>query len=70
MPDLKPLYSSVLGTTEAHDIQESELAARVDTKRPLTAIESVAGADVSYELRGKWLPPRKMQNGRTDHESR
>ena len=25
------------------------------SRRPLTSFETVAGADISYELRGKWL---------------
>jgi deoxyribonuclease V len=32
-----------------------ELADRVDITRALPAVETIAGADVSYELRGKWL---------------
>ena len=32
-----------------------ELAARVDTTRPLAEVRTVGGADVSYDLGGKWL---------------
>jgi deoxyribonuclease V len=43
-----------LTTAEARDLQ-LRLAARVDTNRPLPAYETVAGADVSYDMRAKWL---------------
>ena len=36
-------------------ICSSMLAARVDRTRVLPPIETVAGADVSYQIRGKWL---------------
>jgi deoxyinosine 3'endonuclease (endonuclease V) len=44
-----------LSTAEARDLQV-ELAARVDRTRPLKKrYKTVAGADVSYDLQGKWL---------------
>jgi deoxyribonuclease V len=54
VPRIKPLHSWDLTTAEARDIQ-LQLAARVDAARALPPFETVAGADVSYELRGKWL---------------
>ena len=61
MPEVETLHSWDLSTAEARDLQ-LELAARVDRTRALPPIETVAGADVSYELRGKWLYA-------ADHES-
>ncbi len=49
-----PLHSWDLTTAEARDLQ-LRLAARVDSNRPLPACETVAGADVSYDKRSKWL---------------
>jgi len=43
-----------LTTAEARDLQ-LRLAAAVDARRPLPRYTTVAGADVSYDLRGKWL---------------
>jgi len=54
VPPVKTLHSWDLSTPQARDLQ-LELAARVNVTRPLTSFETVAGADVSYELRGKWL---------------
>ena len=54
MPPVETLHSWDLSTQQARDLQ-LELAARVDVTRPLTSMETVAGADISYELRGKWL---------------
>jgi deoxyribonuclease V len=34
---------------------QEELAGRVDSTRPLAEVKTVAGADVSFDLRGKWL---------------
>jgi deoxyribonuclease V len=51
---LKALHSWDLSTTAARDLQ-LELAALVDSTRPLKKYKTVAGADVSYDLRGKWL---------------
>jgi deoxyribonuclease V len=48
------LHSWNLSTVQARDLQ-LELAGRVDSKRPLPPYATVAGADVSYDLRGKWL---------------
>jgi deoxyribonuclease V len=48
------LHSWDLSTTEARDLQ-LRLAARIDANRPLPAYETVAGADVSYDKRAKWL---------------
>jgi deoxyribonuclease V len=52
--EVETLHSWDLSTAEARDLQ-LDLAARVDRTRVLPAIETVAGADVSYEIRGKWL---------------
>ncbi len=54
MPEVETLHSWDLSTAEARDLQLN-LAARVDRSRPMASVETVAGADVSYELRGKWL---------------
>jgi deoxyribonuclease V len=54
MPDVETLHSWDVSTAEARDLQ-LELAARVDRSRTMPPIETVAGADVSYDLRGKWL---------------
>jgi len=43
-----------LSTTQARDLQ-LRLAAQVDATRPLPPYSTVAGADVSYDRRGKWL---------------
>jgi deoxyribonuclease V len=43
-----------LTTAEARDLQ-LRLAARVDSTRELANYATVAGADVSYQIRGKWL---------------
>jgi deoxyribonuclease V len=51
---VKILHSWELTTAEARDLQ-LELASRVDSSRPLPKCETIAGADVSYDLRGKWL---------------
>ena len=51
MPDL---HSWDLTTAEARDLQ-LRLAAQVDAQRPLPAYETIAGADVSYDRRAKWL---------------
>jgi deoxyribonuclease V len=54
MPEVETLHSWDVSTAEARDLQ-LELAARVDRSPAMLPIETVAGADVSYELRGKWL---------------
>jgi deoxyribonuclease V len=54
VPEVQKLHSWDLSTAEARDLQ-LELAARVDSTRALETYETVAGADVSYDLRGKWL---------------
>ncbi|MFI5454235.1 MAG: deoxyribonuclease V [Isosphaerales bacterium] len=48
------LHSWDLTTAEARDLQ-LRLAAAVDARRPLPRYTTLAGADVSYDLRGKWL---------------
>jgi deoxyribonuclease V len=48
------LHTWDLTTAEARDLQ-LELAGKVDSKRALPQYTTVAGADVSYNLRGKWL---------------
>ena len=54
MPPVETLHSWDLTTTEARELQ-LRLAARVDRAGTLPHLGTVAGADVSYELRGKWL---------------
>jgi deoxyribonuclease V len=54
VPSVKTIHSWDLSTQQARDLQ-LELAARVNQSQPLTSFETVAGADISYELRGKWL---------------
>jgi deoxyribonuclease V len=54
MLEVETLHSWDVSTAEARDLQ-LDLAARVDRSRVLRPVETVAGADVSYELRGKWL---------------
>ena len=54
MPGVAALHSWDLDTRQARSLQE-ELAGKVDVTRPLTEVKMVAGADVSYNLRGKWL---------------
>jgi deoxyribonuclease V len=54
MPEVETLHSWNVSTAEARDLQ-LDLAARVDRSRAMAPIETVAGADVSYDLRGKWL---------------
>jgi deoxyribonuclease V len=48
------LHSWDLTTAQARDLQ-LRLAAQVDSQRDLPPYERVAGADVSYQLRGQWL---------------
>ena len=54
MPPVERLHSWDLTTTEARELQ-LRLATRVDRAGTLPPLGTVAGADVSYELRGKWL---------------
>jgi deoxyribonuclease V len=54
VPEIKRLHSWDLSTAEARDLQV-ELAPRVDATRSLKSYKTIAGADVSYDLRGKWL---------------
>jgi deoxyribonuclease V len=54
MPKVPMLHSWDLDPTQARDLQK-ELAARVDTSRPLPPPRTVAGADVSFDLGGRWL---------------
>jgi deoxyribonuclease V len=54
MPRVAALHSWDLDTKHARSLQE-ELAGKVDVTRPLGEVKLVAGADVSYNLRGKWL---------------
>jgi deoxyribonuclease V len=47
-------HSWDLNTAEARDLQR-RLAASVDATRPLAPIKTLAGADVSYDRRDRWL---------------
>ncbi len=48
------LHSWALTTMEARELQR-RLASSVDTSRPLVPIKTLAGADVSYDKRDRWL---------------
>jgi deoxyribonuclease V len=48
------LHSWEVTTAEARDLQV-RLAAQIDTSRPLKAYKTIAGADVSYDKRARWL---------------
>ena len=54
MDQTTDLHSWDLTTAEARDLQ-LKLAAQVDATCPLNAYERIAGADVSYDKRAKWL---------------
>lgn len=54
MQEVESPHSWDLTTAEARDLQV-RLAARLQTKSKLPPLDTVAGADVSYDLRGKWL---------------
>ncbi len=54
MPSVPVLHSWDLDTEEASKLQLA-LAALVDTTWPLAEVRTVGGADVSYDLQGKWL---------------
>ena len=54
MPRKSDLHSWDLTTAEARDLQ-LRLASQVDSTRPLPPYSTVAGADVSYDRRGRWL---------------
>ncbi|MGC1722057.1 MAG: endonuclease V, partial [Isosphaeraceae bacterium] len=54
MPKVLVLHSWDLDTQQARELQ-LELAARIDATRPLAEVRTVGGADVSYDLGGKWL---------------
>ncbi len=54
MPRVPVLHSWDLDTGQARELQ-LELAGRVDVTRPLGEVATVGGADVSYDLGGKWL---------------
>ena len=54
VPKVPVLHSWDLDTQQARGLQ-LELAARVDATRPLAEVRTVGGADVSYDLGGKWL---------------
>ena len=48
------LHSWDVDPRQARELQQT-LAARLDATRPLPPVKIVGGADVSYNLRGKWL---------------
>ena len=54
MPSVPVLHPWDLDTGQARGLQ-LELAGRVDVTRPLGEVARVGGADVSYDLGGKWL---------------
>jgi deoxyribonuclease V len=54
MPKVPMLHSWDLDPTQARELQK-ELATRVDTSCSLPPPRTVAGADVSYDLGGRWL---------------
>jgi deoxyribonuclease V len=54
MPKVTPLHSWDLDPKQARALQE-ELASQVDTSTPIPQPRTVAGADVSFDLGGRWL---------------
>ncbi len=54
MPEVAALHSWDLDTTQARALQ-NQLAANVVADRPVGRVETVAAADVSFDLRGRWL---------------
>jgi deoxyribonuclease V len=54
MPEVQALHSWDLDPPQASALQ-IELASRVNVSRALPSATTVAGADVSFDLRGKWL---------------
>ena len=54
VPPKRELHSWNVTTTEARDLQ-LRLATQIDTTRPLKSYKTIAGADVSYDKRAKWL---------------
>jgi deoxyribonuclease V len=54
MPTVSSLHSWDLNPSEARALQK-ELAERVDVSRPLPFVKTVAAADVSYDVGGRWL---------------
>src|SRR6516164_6972640 len=54
MPKVPMLHSWDLDPRQARELQK-ELAARVDSSRSLPPPRTVAGADVSFDLGGRWL---------------
>ena len=54
MPKVPVLHSWDLDTGQARELQ-LKLAGRVDVTRLQGAVATVGGADVSYDLGGKWL---------------
>ncbi len=54
MDQKSELHSWEVTTAEARELQ-LRLAAQINTKPPLKAYKTIAGADVSYDKRAKWL---------------
>lgn len=54
MPKVAHLHSWDVTTTQARDLQ-IELASRVNTTKPIGPFRTIAGSDVSYNRKGKWL---------------
>jgi deoxyribonuclease V len=54
MKQVPDLHSWDLTTALARDLQ-LRLASQIDSRRPLPTYETIAGADVSYDRRAKWL---------------
>ena len=54
MNQVPDLHSWDVTTAEARDLQ-LRLASQVDARGPLPSYETIAGADVSYHRRAKWL---------------
>ena len=54
MDQKSELHSWEVTTAEARELQ-LRLAAQINTKPPLEAYKTIAGADVSYDKRAKWL---------------
>jgi deoxyribonuclease V len=54
VPEVQTLHTWELEYAAARELQ-THLASRVDVCRPVGSVDTVAGADVSFDLRGKWL---------------
>src|SRR4051794_7054359 len=54
MPKVPVIHSWNLNAKQARELQK-QLAAKVDTSRPIPPPKTIAGVDVSFDLGGRWL---------------